>query len=365
MLSHIYKLILPVICGLILASSVGAAEYRLRILDPLPDCTYSGASSINDRGEIVGFSSPHVGYNDHPGACLWDADGVHDLGFRLNSSRYDAINNNREVINLDHYWKDGQLVSLPTLNSGAGAGNAYVGLNNVGQIAGASYYYDATWFMHATLWNSGVIQDLGTLPGDTTALANDVNDLGLAVGSSRASSTSGSSGLSRAFLWDGSVMNGIGNLPGFNESTAVAINNSNQIVGYSYNSGINSGNVMKRAFLWQDGQMIDFLGMPGYNSYVYDITDTGKILGYAQLPFGSPELPFVWENGNITWLEGLVASDVYVSGINNAGYVVGQVMDSTRMYHAAIWEPVPEPASIIALAGGLFSLAAAYRKRTR
>jgi probable HAF family extracellular repeat protein len=142
-------------------------------LPPLQDDTVSFAFTNNDRGEVVGFSGqcsnvtlpPFIPPNA-PHAVLWAADGLpHDLG-----------------------------------NPPGGAGdNVAVGINNLGQITMNSVISDGT--IHAFLWTSGLLRDLGTYPTDAfitvAPCCNNVNDRGQIVGFSIDSSFN-----QRALLWE-------------------------------------------------------------------------------------------------------------------------------------------------------------------
>ena len=78
--------------------------------------------------------------------------------------------------------------------------NAAFAINNAGQIAGISDPLgDATTY--AVLWQNGGITNLGTLPGDVTSVANDINASGQVVGVSCDANFN-----CRAFLWDKGVM---------------------------------------------------------------------------------------------------------------------------------------------------------------
>jgi probable HAF family extracellular repeat protein len=170
------------------------------VLDPLPGEYSAAATDVNNNGQIVGWSSAFVFHtpNEHR-AVTWTVDGV-------------AL-----------------LEPLP-----AGWGTEALAINNVGEIAGHSAY-------RAVIWSSDFeIQDLGELPGQFRAYANDINDAGQVVGTSWIGRFFGDE---RPFLWtsDGGMLN-LNDL--LDESgddwflrEAAAINNRGQIVGFGNRDG--------------------------------------------------------------------------------------------------------------------------------
>lgn len=120
--------------------------------------------------------------------------------------------------------------------------------------------------------------DLGTLGGHFS-FAHAINDRGQVVG--RAAT---SSGQQHAFLWDKGVMQDLGTLPGGSFSDAYAINDLGQVVGFSSmnESTCTLYDGCWHAFLWQNGTMIDLGGLDNrFQSYAYSITNQGEIVGIS------------------------------------------------------------------------------------
>jgi probable HAF family extracellular repeat protein len=179
-------------------------------LGTLPGGSFSAASAINDRGQVVGVS--YVA-----GLCcyafLWDAvNGMIDLGLPLGG-----------------------------INSAAAA------VNNAGLVVG-SYIPAFGPFPRAALWTSrGGWQDLD-LP--QAGLAG-VNIQGHAVGSSQCLPTCNDYVFSHAFLWDRyHGARDLGTLPGQIGSEGNALNIHDQVVGHS--GTFNAGGLPDApgAFLW-------------------------------------------------------------------------------------------------------------------
>lgn len=152
-----------------------SASGQITALPPLQGDTVSFAFTNNDVGQAVGMSGlcsnvilpPFVpGGPSAPHAVLWDTNGTpRDLG-----------------------------------NPQGGAGdNVAVGINNHGEITTNSVMSDGT--IHAFLWATGVLNDLGTYPSDAfitvAPCCNNINDRGQIVGFSIDSSFN-----QRALLWD-------------------------------------------------------------------------------------------------------------------------------------------------------------------
>jgi len=206
-----------------------------------PESNFSVAQAINSHGIIAGYST----YNNDPYGLthpvLWIDGFVDDLGTLPGSDDAQAmgINDNEEVVgfSVSHafLWtqKDG-MRDLGTLSGGYYS--QALAINQQGEVAGLSNAADGNW--HGFVWTAwGGMQPLPYLsPGDTSASANGINDLGEIVGGV----SQDYSGI-YAVLWDqnGHIEN-LGVLPGQGWSTAFAINDREQVVGWS---GF-------RAFIW-------------------------------------------------------------------------------------------------------------------
>ena len=105
--------------------------------------TLGSPSWMNNRGQVVGFSTEATDQNSH--AFFWDKEtGLKDLGF------------------------------LP----GGTYGNA-MWINDAGEVVGGS---DSSNGFHAYLWKKGVMTDLGNLAGDCSSQATSINSQGQIVG---------------------------------------------------------------------------------------------------------------------------------------------------------------------------------------
>lgn len=242
--------------------------------------TFIGTSRVwvNDRGDVAGNYQPAA---DQSRAFLTHADGT---GFPIGplGGQIHQINNLGTVIGYHHNdfakdrdfiaTRDGASQYLPSLG---GTVSRARDLNNLGQVVGASDLYQDTNH-HATIYENGVLRDLGTFNGVGDSDAYAINDAGQIVGSSDLAG-----GGSHAFLYEGGVMKDIGSLGGA-RSWALSINNLGQVIGYSETT---SDEDRLDWFLYDQGQMVaidDLLGSLGHwDVRSAKLADNGYIAGLA------------------------------------------------------------------------------------
>lgn len=173
-------------------------------LAPLPGDAFVFPYAVNQLGHVVGYSKPH-GYLTH--AALWKNGTVTDLGTLRGASTATSINARGQIVGFsDLYtgeggrphavlWDAGHITDLGTL----GGDESYAWrINDAGQIVGAASTVPGNFqTQHAFLWRNGALTDLGTLPGYAESAARDVNAAGQAVGSAFTADT----GDSTAVLW--------------------------------------------------------------------------------------------------------------------------------------------------------------------
>jgi probable HAF family extracellular repeat protein len=210
-------------------------------LGVLPGAQQSKAHSINDSGQIVGWSVPAGPQH----AFLYDGAGLNDLGTLGGTESF-----------------------------------AYC-INNHGQIVGDSWLTNSGLSDTAFVYSNGVMSALGNLGNLPTIEALAINDNGQIVG--YAGNSAGT--ISRGFLCSGGQMTDIGNLGGqVTNVIPAAINIHGQVVGTA------SGNVGPiRAFVYSSGVMLDLNDLIDADSgwtlfHANSINDNGQIVGSGQNP---------------------------------------------------------------------------------
>jgi probable HAF family extracellular repeat protein len=338
----------------------------------------SGATAINDVGQVVGFSSTsetafHV--------FLYQRGVMHDLG--ATGGYYPAnyatsINASGQVVG----WSgtgggpqqpvryNGVIQPLGALPGGDGTGQAF-GINDAGVIVGSASAGPGQ--IHAFRYQGGTMQDLGAL-GSAIASgqayrgsqAYAINAAGQIVGVSTVSLVS-PYGLTieHAFLYQNGAMTDLGTLgDSSHSSAATAINASGQVAGYFSTSTIGGP---YHAFLYDHGQMHDLgllNGDPSSNLQATGINDQGQIVGSGSA--GNSSSAFLYENGHMYDLNDLIPRDsgwkLYdATGINDLGQIVGDGVNSQGQTHAFLLTPdssptAPEPGTLALLSVGAVAL---------
>jgi len=295
---------------------------------PYPYNNWAQAMDINDQGQVAGESVMASTYQGQ--ACLWENKTANPtpLGF------------------------------LP----GHDTSLAY-GMNNAGQVVGASNVYTNWDTYRAVLWQNGVIQNLGVLDAWLRSGANAINDQGMVVGGVWASGGSG-----RATFWYGGVAGYLGEPAGHSVSSASDINNLGDVVG---SSGPSSG---QSYACWWHGGVATNLHLDAPSEYqsggssTYAINNLGQVVGWLYTNPASPYKgdAYVWQNHSMQLLP-LLDGYQYATamGINDLGQIVGFAGDGYSMSRAVLWNPVPEPSSLVALGSGLAGLGGLLSRRRR
>jgi probable HAF family extracellular repeat protein len=241
----------------------------------------SGAWTINDRGQVVGFSL-NSAYERRP--VLWDHSGLHELE-TLGGTYSDAF-----------------------------------GINRHGEIAGWATLPDETdEIVHAVSWNKRGITDMNPFQSDLS-VASSINTKGEMVGAYLTSE-----GLLRAVLWGKQGVRELGTLGG-DESEAYWINDKGEAVGWCELPGGGW-----HACLWTPhGDTVDLGALDGLYSEAYSINDHGKVVGSVFLDKTlETSRAFIWtRKGGMQDLNTLVDLPdgvlvAHANSINDFGWIAG------------------------------------------
>jgi probable HAF family extracellular repeat protein len=237
---------------------VWTRQTGLVTLDRPPGALGAGAFDIADDGVVVGSLS--VEPNARPRAVMW-VDGVPiDLGIPPggNHSSARGINTRGQVVgqwgnsstgdpSLQAFlWQDGQLIDLgPDLGTPNGSAND---VNDAGQVVG--WKGSALSSARGFIWDGGRVTELPPIPGGFTSEAHAISNTGHLVGAGRV--VEGGSTFTRAMHYDlkSGVMTNLGTLPGFSRGGALDVNDDGVVVGTAWTPG-------ETGFVWRDGVMRD------------------------------------------------------------------------------------------------------------
>lgn len=242
----------------------------------------SGAWTINDRGQAVGFS---LNSANERRPVLWDHSGLHELE-TLGGTYSDAF-----------------------------------GINRHGEIAGWATLPDETdEIVHAVSWNKKEITDRNPFQSDLS-VASSINTKGEMVGAYLTSE-----GLLRAVLWNKQGVHKLGTLGGDEESEAYFINDKGEAVGWCELPGGGW-----HACLWTPhGDTIDLGVLDGLYSEAFSINDHGEVVGTSYLDETlETSRAFLWTKKHgmrdlstlVDLPDGVFVA--YANSINHFGWIAG------------------------------------------
>ena len=262
-----------------------------------------------------------------------------------------------------------QVSNLPDFGGTSSGGNS---INDQSLVAGYSRLPDRN--RHATLWQSSLLTDLGTLGGPNSSVTWNVkNNAGIIAGISQTADPEplGESWSSAAFyslpnnvgyinlgfVWENNQMRGLPNFPGGNNGFATGANNLGQVVGWAENDVHDPTCVSPQVLqflpaMWTLGPPDVIQDLPlilgDTSGAATAINDNGQMVGISGIcdqAVGrhTAKHAVLWENGTVT--------DIYPdapapwwntpTAINQRGDVVGFAGDPAfvegEVVHAFLW----------------------------
>jgi uncharacterized membrane protein len=218
------------------------------------------------------------------------------------------------------WTQSGGFVALPNLTSPARNYSVGNGVNNYGVIVGTGATTPYGSSPLPLIWQGGAVSQLPLPAGQTMGRANDINNLGVAVGSVNGGSYEVGS------LYSGGVGSMITQLTstGCFVRTAFGINDDGLVVGF----GIDPNNPARNVGYVLDtttSTAFEVGALSGFNGAIcFDVSETGYIVGASMLNQNSG-LPFIWSaSGGIAPIPlATGTSQGSARGVNSAGWVVG------------------------------------------
>jgi uncharacterized membrane protein len=325
------------------------STYVSHVVDTRPGQPVS-AHGVDALGHIVGGIG---GYRSGP-AAMWGQAGavpvvLHDNGCALDVSEDGwIVGDYADSEGYDRIFvrnPNGQTSELTELG---GFTNFAQDISNSGWVAGYTTFADHN---EGFVWSPEVgASYLGSSVG-ALSIAYGINDGGRAVGS-----VIGDDGWSRGFVLDPNGEVTLLQTLGGSWGEAKAVSNSGTVVGTSQIDGYLAG-----VFAWSSEGGMTTAFTYDRSSTTVEVTgmnDYGDVIGYMEhfdLP-AHPEEAFVWRAD--TGMVSLGVGEAF--GINNSGQIVG--WDGTN---AVLWQPVPEPSSLMVLGMGVLPLGGALVRRRR
>jgi uncharacterized membrane protein len=252
-----------------------------------PNATFTDASGINNRGEIIG--------------TFQDGLGLHGYVFRRG---------------------DFTTLDVPV----QGALTIALGNNDRGQVTGA---YRSQGLFHGFLWERGKFTDINAPEADETFL-HVINNRGQIVGHSRRDVHS----LARLFLWaDGSFT--FLNIPGVlvvgRNRESLGLNDRGQIVGSFQSQGVTHGFLL-------DGGVVTQIDVPGAKAtWASGINNRGQIVGSYLDAFDVGHAYVRNTNGSFTQIDAPDAEGIAGVRVNERTDIVGMFSESAGRFHGFVW----------------------------
>lgn len=334
-------------CIGVLVISLAAASLAVRY--EIHDLGDWSAAGINDSNVIVGTDDGRV--------VTWADGSVRSLfdGYATDINNAGQIlgTNNGIPFVWQHYTMDYLPVPthpyIPEIYT-----NAY-SINDVGQVAGSTWGASSPPEFKtnsAVIWDNGGLVGLWSSPYWMSAVAYDINNSGVAVG------TDGR-GYARGAGWYFQIV----------QSCAYAINDGGEVVGtYGYGAPYDGYPIFyeqypNHGFRYRGGNWWDLNTLGGTTSTALDINNSGWAVGHSTLPDGTTHA-CVWHYTtpfDLGTLGGSGESEAY--HINENGWIIG-----SSNGRAVLWTPVPEPVpdcSTLATALMCCASGLAFRRRRR
>ena len=317
---------------------------------PLGGDTASSSVGINNKGQVVGNSSPSSSSNANSSHAFVTVNGtVTSIPALTTGSNSIALAINTAGDVLGYSTDDGTVTLRPFVYSGGVTNPVTVPVKDIctivasvnasGSVVGTDYCSgNGTPF----LFSNGKDSSLPLLPGDILSYPRGINTSGQVTGNSQA----GQNGPRHGFLYSPSTgaISQIPILSGDVNNLPLAINDSGQVAGYSYGAGS-----IFHAFIYtsSSGTLTTIAPLTGDTATLaYGINNAGQVVGNSAN--GSTLRGFLYQNGatvDISTLLPVSFTSVWTitdaHGINDSGQIAATaVRKADNIKHAFLLTPV-------------------------
>jgi probable HAF family extracellular repeat protein len=303
----------------------------------------SAAFGVNERGQAVGEAATSTLDPNGEDFCGFKSFGLPSFGTTC----------------VPFVWQYFVMTPLPTL--GGNNGFAYA-INSRGEVAGTAENTTPdpacsapqVFQFKPVIWENAKAQELPTYPGDLNGIAFGINGNGDVAGASgECIAFNQASNLQplHALLWQTGTVTDLGNLGGTGHGNGIqasSVNRQDQVVGFSDLPG----DATFHSFLWtKETGMKDLGTLPGdFASDAVGINDGGEVIGLSLDANFNPRA-YLWEDGVMTDLNTLVNTNPLIPGgsplflaaacsINSSGVIIGVAIEtSTGEVHAYLATP--------------------------
>jgi probable HAF family extracellular repeat protein len=311
----------------------------------------STAASVNINGQVTGNSRATSANGGLPHTFLYSGGVLTDLGTLPggSESQGNSINNSGQITGwsqtgigkptLAFIWSNGTYTNLGPVPGGSDSQG--MAINDSGEVVGRAFSAGGP----AYLYSNGSWTSIGVLPGFTSSNPTGINNSGQVSGFSQSAT-----GETHGFFYSGGVLKDVGTLPGGSFSAATGLNKSGEVVGYSSVTGS-----LFHAFTYSNGTLTDLnnevTGVPAnvYLNYANAINDFGQIVATASNGHG---YLLVTSTGSTPF--GHVDTPVTnTTGVAGAVSVTGWALSGAGVETVAVWRN-PNPGEAAASNGLVF-----------